>query len=139
MVQKHQGKMQRLEKRRDQLVARIQAADNRRIRNESQKDTRRKIIIGRFFQRKHAMDGTISELITSLDPFLVRPNDRLLFGLDTQSPLESIDDLPLRGVILIGAYYLGWYRDKGKEDKLVEKLLPVLRCRMDCRLFGLIE
>ena len=131
--------MQRLEKRRDQLVAQIQAADNRRIRNESQKDTRRKIIIGRFFQRKHAMDGAISELITSLDPFLVRPNDRLLFGLDTQSPLESIDDLPLRGVILIGAYYLGWYRDKGKEDKLVEKLLPVLRRRMDRRLFGLIE
>jgi hypothetical protein len=113
--------------------ARILAARNRSARRASSKDTRRKILLGRFFLRKHLFDGTLSELLRLLDPFLTRPADRNIFGLDAAVRSENLDGLSLKGVILIGALYLELYKDNDRE--LLEKIRPILKRSSDVKLF----
>ena len=137
MSQLRQSKIERLQKRRDQIAARIQAMQNRLARIESRKDTRRKIIIGRFFQHKHLREGTSSHLLSLLDPFLVRPYDRRIFGLDADQSAIDISQLPLRGIILLGAYYLEKYTPEDKQAALLAKIDPFVIRPVDRKLFGL--
>lgn len=127
-------KLDRLIARRKQLAARIQAAKNRGSRTESKKDTRRKIIVGRYFQRKHIFDGTESDLLSLLESYLDRSYDRKLFALDDENKLD-LAALPTRGVILIGAYYLSKYKEQPFE--LIEQIDPILKSPHDRKLFGL--
>ncbi|MDA8137941.1 MAG: hypothetical protein M0036_04735 [Desulfobacteraceae bacterium] len=126
-------RIERLSRRRDELAARIQAAENRTARRESKNDTRRKVIVGRFFQRKYSLDGEADVLLRLLDPFLVRPQDRSLFCLDGNQTDFYLDGLSLRGVILIGAYFI----QATPRAALVKKLEPVLVRSADRKLFGL--
>jgi len=126
-------RIERLSKRREQLAARIQAAENRIARRESKNDTRRKVIVGRYFQRKYSLDGEADVLLRLIDPFLVRLQDRSLFCLDGNEADFYLDGLPLRGVILIGAYFL----QVSPRAVLIKRLEPVLIRSADRKLFGL--
>ena len=127
-------KLERLIKRRNQLAARIQAAKNRSRSSAFKKDTRRKIIVGRFFQRKHIFDSTESDLLSLLDPYLERSYDRNIFCLDDDNDVD-LSELPTRGIILIGALYLSRYEDQPMA--LLKEIEPMLNSRQDRELFGL--
>lgn len=74
-------KLDALSKKIDQLKAQ-KAAEEARLRAKKRKDdTRRKILVGAFYLDKSKRDGTMKELVKTLDPYLKRKNDRKLFGL----------------------------------------------------------
>lgn len=135
-------RLEKLNRRKDQLGARITNLENRRAHTRSQQDTRKKVLVGSFFQRKFAHDGEWEKLIRLIDPFLVRPYERALFGLPEVSgndidvaQLCSDLDLPLKGTILIGAFFMEQY--KNDHDALLRMIDPFLHRRIDRKLFGL--
>lgn len=80
------NKLTKLKERQAQLQAQIQRLEAAEKSREKKRDTRRKILVGSYYldklkNDKHAM----KELIQSLDTFLTRDNDRLLFNLPTEN------------------------------------------------------
>ena len=64
-----------------------------RLNNEERtKDTRRKILVGAFILDRAGRDEQYQGwLIKELAGFLVRPNDRALFGLPPLPPVATVD------------------------------------------------
>ncbi|GAB6909409.1 hypothetical protein JCM12296A_52530 [Desulfosarcina cetonica] len=80
-------KIDDLEKRIQQLKAQKSAEEAKLKKKKRADDTRKKILIGAFIMEKSEKEGTMGELVKQLDRFLVRKNDRVLFGLtEKQSP-----------------------------------------------------
>ena len=75
-----------LDKKISQLRAR-KAAEEARLKQQAKKEeTRRKILVGAYFINKFEKDDAIADLYKLMDEFLIRENDRELFGLP---PLEN--------------------------------------------------
>ena len=73
------SKLDKLMEREKQLKAQI-ASEKAKIAKEERKLlTRKKILIGSYFLQQY--EKNMPELIKLLDPFLVRENDRKIFGL----------------------------------------------------------
>lgn len=73
--------LEKLKQQREQLNARIQAAEAREKSAERKRDARRKILVGAYYLDKARQDKTEAELVKTLDAFLTRDSDRSLFGL----------------------------------------------------------
>ena len=76
-------KLQRLLEKEAQLKAQIQQAKAAERTLERKKDTRRKILIGAaVMARVDVGDWPMADLLSMMDGFLTRPNERALFDLD---------------------------------------------------------
>jgi len=74
-----------LKKKREQINARIQKMEASQKSKERKQETRRKILIGAFYLDKARKDEAYGSLVTSIDGYLKRDSDRVLFNL---KPLE---------------------------------------------------
>jgi len=80
-------KLEGLLKKQNAIKNRISSITSR-IRNEQDKRlTRKKILVGAYFLEKYK--GEPNKLNEMLNGFLVRDNDRLLFGLQTKSKIDT--------------------------------------------------
>jgi hypothetical protein len=76
------SKLKRLIERREAVNARIRQEQNKQRASERKNDTRRKILAGAAVLQWAAKDNEFSaKLIAELKRFLVRDDDRALFGL----------------------------------------------------------
>ena len=75
-----QNQLKKLEEKKNQIQNQISNVKQRLQQEERQKDTRRKILVGAFFLEKYK--DKFPELVKQIDPFLSRPQDRALFGLN---------------------------------------------------------
>ncbi|MEO0707578.1 MAG: hypothetical protein AAF050_18195 [Cyanobacteria bacterium J06649_5] len=83
-------KLEQLLQKESQLKAQIQKAKALERTKEKKKDTRRKILIGSAIMAQiEAGEFSEKNLITMMDTFLSRPNERDLFGLSTPEPTQS--------------------------------------------------
>ena len=79
-------RIENLEKKIKRLRAR-KAAEEAKLKQQAKKeDTRRKILIGAYYLNEAEKSDTTAELYRRMDGFLIRDNDRELFGLP---PLEN--------------------------------------------------
>ena len=77
--------LENLLKKHSQLEARIQSLKAKEPTQKRKNDNRKKILAGAYILEKHDKAGTLEELVTELDKFLIRKNDRVLFGLPEQA------------------------------------------------------
>jgi hypothetical protein len=76
-------KLKQLMQKKDQIEARIKNIEAREKTKAKKEDTRRKILIGAFYmEQMEKSQEAKSKVLASLDKFLTRPLDRMLFGLD---------------------------------------------------------
>ena len=73
--------LENLLKKHSQLEARIQSLKARESTQKRKNDNRKKILVGAYVLEKHEKAGNFQELVAELDKFLIRKNDRVLFGL----------------------------------------------------------
>jgi hypothetical protein len=77
-----ESKLKQLIEKREAVSARIKKEQNKLRASERRSDTRRKILAGATVLQWAARDTEFSSrLITELKAFLVRDDDRALFGL----------------------------------------------------------
>ena len=78
-------KLDKLLEKEAQLKAQIQQAKAAERTLEKKRDTRRKILVGAaVFARVENGEWPKRDLMTMMDGFLSRPNERELFGLDSE-------------------------------------------------------
>ncbi|HEX4231146.1 MAG TPA: hypothetical protein VHZ07_20885 [Bryobacteraceae bacterium] len=83
-------RLREMKKRRDALNARIMRETNKVRSAEHRKDTRRKILMGAWAYEQATKDSEFSRMVmAALEHFLVRENDRALFGLPSLKKSES--------------------------------------------------
>jgi len=83
-------RLKKLKQRREQIEARIKNLEARDRSREKKRDTRRKILIGAFFMEQMEKDEPMKKkILAGLNGFLVRANDRELFGLDKKKPVDK--------------------------------------------------
>ncbi len=80
------SQLEKLEKKRAQLQAQIQNLKARDRSKSEKEETRRKILVGAYTLDQAREKGTYDKLVASLDSYLTRNSDRVLFGLH---PLKS--------------------------------------------------
>lgn len=73
--------LERLKQQREQINARIQAAEAREKAAERKRDARRKILIGAYYMDVAQKEGKYDQLVKRMDEFLTRNSDRKLFNL----------------------------------------------------------
>lgn len=76
-------------KRKEQLEARIQNLKAKEATQQRKDDTRRKILVGSYVIDKHLKAGNFDRLVSELDKFLFKTNDRALFGLASREEEKS--------------------------------------------------
>jgi hypothetical protein len=85
-------RLKKLKLRRDQIEARIKNLEAREKAREKKRDTRRKILIGAFYMEQMEKDEPMKKkILAGLNVFLVRANDRELFGLGEKKPIDKPD------------------------------------------------
>jgi hypothetical protein len=83
-------RIQRLIDKRNAVNARIKQEQNKLKAGERRSDTRRKILAGATVLQWAARDNEFSKLLmTELERFLVRENDRALFNLPPASKRQN--------------------------------------------------
>jgi len=70
-----------LKKKRDQINARIQKMESSKKSKARKQETRRKILVGAYTLDKARKEDAYGALVTSMDIYLKRDNDRVLFDL----------------------------------------------------------
>lgn len=75
-------KLRKLKEQKQQLENRIKMEQTRLQKKERQEDTRKKILVGALFLEEYK--NNMPELTKKLDKFLIRSNDRELFGLPSK-------------------------------------------------------
>jgi hypothetical protein len=75
-------KITKLKIREEQLQARIMAKKARDKKQERKNQTRRKILVGAIIMDQYEQSGRMDQLLKMIDPYLVRDNDRVLFGFE---------------------------------------------------------
>lgn len=91
-----ESKIEVLLKKREQLEARIKLEQRKDCAKERKDDTRRKILVGAYYLDKHVENNTMDSLISHLSAFLIRPNDRNLFGLEFRQTKTSKTECSLK-------------------------------------------
>jgi len=84
MNNNYKNRLDVLLQKQEQLKNQIASIQARQRKDEDRKLTRMKILAGAYFLEKYKED--MPELSKQLDHFLIRKNDRVLFGLQ---PLED--------------------------------------------------
>jgi hypothetical protein len=79
-------RIENIERKIKRLKARKAAEEAKLKRQAKKEDTRRKILIGAYYLNEAEKNDTVAELYRRMDGFLIRDNDRELFGLP---PLEN--------------------------------------------------
>ena len=83
-------RLKKLKQRREQIEARIKNLEARDKAREKKRDTRRKILIGAFYmEQMEKSEEAKKKILARLDGFLVRENDRELFGLKNKLKTKS--------------------------------------------------
>ena len=85
-MDKKSTQLDHLKKKHDQLKAQIQALEAAEKTREKKRDTRRKILIGAYYQDKAITENRFDEIVKLMDGYLTRNVDRVLFDLP---PLEE--------------------------------------------------
>ena len=80
MQEKKADNLDKLMQKKQKLEQQIASAKARMKKKERIEDTRKKILVGAYFLEVKYKDKE-DELVKLLDGFLVRDNDRALFGL----------------------------------------------------------
>ncbi len=81
--------IEELKKKRDQLSAKIQAAEARKSSEERKLEARIKILVGSAYLEKAKRKGDNGEsLLRAIDDFLTRPIDRKAFKDEGGNPSE---------------------------------------------------
>ena len=78
--------IEKLKEKKSQIEARIQAVEAREKTKERKKDVRRKILAGAYYLDRINKEKVFDELTKAMDGYLVRDNDRILFGLPPKTP-----------------------------------------------------
>lgn len=81
--------LERLKQQREQITARIQAAEARGKTAERKRDARRKILIGAYYLDMAHKEGNYDQLVKRMDEFLTRNSDRKLFNLPELTEAKS--------------------------------------------------
>ena len=84
-MNEQRSKLETLQKKKEQLNARIHKLESLQKVRERKHDTRRKILIGAYFIDKAHEEGGLSSLYQKMDGYLKRNSDRKLFGLEMVS------------------------------------------------------
>ncbi len=80
-----QSSVERLKEQRDKLTARIRRKENREKKSNKKADTKRKILLGAYLQRRMERDPTEKKrVMKELDGFLERKSDREAFGFEVK-------------------------------------------------------
>ena len=88
-------RLKKLKQRREQIEARIKNLEARDKAREKKRDTRRKILIGAFYLEQMEKDEILKKkTLSGLNGFLVRENDRELFGLGEKKQIDKPDTPP---------------------------------------------
>jgi hypothetical protein len=83
-------KIAELEKKREQLNARLNTERKKVQAAERKRSTRRKILVGAMFLDAAAKDNESREKLTrQLDRYLTADRDRELFGLEPRRPADQ--------------------------------------------------
>jgi hypothetical protein len=97
-------KLNRLIEKREAVNARIKQEQNKLKASERKSDTRRKILAGAAVLEKASRDNDFSTmLMAELKRFLVRDDDRALFGLPLVKNSNGGQDNPNRAASILGA------------------------------------
>lgn len=75
------SKIEKLEQKKKQLEARIQAAKSREKQNRRKLETRLKILVGSHYLNQHRKDGSIQQLHNDLDIYLQKDTDKQVLAL----------------------------------------------------------
>ncbi len=82
MVNSFDRRLEKLKEKQKVIAARIQSIESRQKTSERKKDVRIKILIGSYYLDKAIKDNNMGEIKDIMDKFLIRNNDRILFGLE---------------------------------------------------------
>ena len=80
-MEKKSGKLEGLQRKQEQLKARIQLMKALERTRERKRDTRRKILIGAYYHDRAVREERFHEIVKIMDGYLSRDSDRALFGL----------------------------------------------------------
>jgi hypothetical protein len=86
MTRSSAAALERLQKQREIIEARIQATQARMKTSARKQDTRRKILVGSYFLDKAIKENKLEEIKKLMHLYLKRDSDRKLFDL---SPTQS--------------------------------------------------
>jgi len=75
------AQLDNLKKKREQINARIQKMEASQKTKARKQETRRKILVGAFYLDKTRKEGVYDALVKSMDGYLKRDSDRVLFDL----------------------------------------------------------
>ncbi len=78
------SKLAKLIKQKELLENRIKRESVKDSTRKRKLDTKRKILIGAYYMKKHIDDGTWQELINIMDGFLINKVDRGAFDLEAK-------------------------------------------------------
>lgn len=73
--------LNRLKEKRDQINARILAAEAKEKTAERKRDARRKILVGAYYLEQAQKENSMAQVRKLMDGFLMRNSDRKLFDL----------------------------------------------------------
>lgn len=80
--------LEKLKKQQAQIEARIKSLKAKDAIQKRKDETHKKILAGAYILDKNEKEGTLQSLIEALDSFLVRKNERALFGLPEKMGLN---------------------------------------------------
>lgn len=83
------SRLESLKKQQEQLKAKIQALEAAESTRERKRETRRKILVGAYYLDKMRADNKFNELVSSMDGYLSRDADRVLFNLPLNEKTKS--------------------------------------------------
>ena len=113
-------RLESLRRQQAQIKAQIQQAEARERTKEGKRDTRRKFLIGEaLIGEVESGRFEIADLISIMSRFLIRENDRALFGLKSKSDNDAVDSRTSHVIIDIEI-------EKKPCTTVVEKLLPTI-------------
>tara|TARA_R110002049_G_scaffold148242_2_gene311168 strand:- start:26798 stop:27058 length:261 start_codon:yes stop_codon:yes gene_type:complete len=74
--------LDRLNQRRERIIRQLATIKHKTKLADRKVETRKKILIGAMILQRVNNDSAMKErLLTQLDPFLIKPSDRKIFGL----------------------------------------------------------
>lgn len=81
--------LEKLLQKQAQLEARIKDLKSKDARQQKKNEDRKKILAGAYLLEKCNREDTYQELLLGLDSFLIRPQDRILFGLSEKKEIKA--------------------------------------------------
>jgi len=110
-------KLKKLQQKKSQIDARIKLIESREKAKAKKEDTRRKILIGAMvMEQMEKSEESKKKILASLNGFLTRPLDRMLFGLPETKQAQTPPPITPQGRVDS--------KSKGEKDNDTEKKSP---------------